>query len=165
MTDVIQVVGYKNSGKTTLVEHLVRTLTAAGLAVGTVKHDAHRFDVDREGTDTFRHREAGACMTAITSDCRTAFMEERPVPLEEIVRRMTDMDAVVVEGFKQDNYAKIVMLRTQEDEELLHRLTNVRAVVSWFPGAGGGGELPVFPLADADGLAKWVQANLLAQKP
>ena len=163
MTDIIQVVGYKNSGKTTLVGHLVRTLTEAGLAVGTVKHDAHRFDVDREGTDTHRHREAGARMTAITNDYRTAFMEERPVSLEDILRRMTDMDAVIVAGFKQENHAKIVMIRSEDDEELL-RLKQVKAVVSWLPGERRYGDLPVFPLGDADELASWVRANLLKRK-
>ena len=63
---IIQVVGYKNSGKTTLVSELVRTLTSEGYRVGTLKHDAHDFEPDIPGKDTWQHRKAGAQVTAIT---------------------------------------------------------------------------------------------------
>lgn len=159
MTTVIQVVGYKNSGKTTLVERLVRSLVEAGYRVGTVKHDAHGFDVDREGTDTERHRRAGARMTAITSPDRTAVMEESPMPLEAILRRMTNMDVVIVEGFKEEKYPKIVMIRTEEDAALADRLIEVRAIVSWLPGFTR--EIPVFAIEEPDELIRWAKAKLL----
>ncbi|MCZ8515257.1 molybdopterin-guanine dinucleotide biosynthesis protein B [Paenibacillus filicis] len=154
MTSVLQIVGYKNSGKTTLVEHLIRGFAKAGYRVGTVKHDAHQFDVDHDGTDTWRHRHAGAWMTAITSDHRTAVMEERHTPLNEILQRMTDMDIVLVEEFKQEKHPKIVMVRTEEDDKLVRQLVNVAAVVSWIPELKH--DVPVFSIGDADRLTEWI---------
>jgi molybdopterin-guanine dinucleotide biosynthesis protein B len=155
MTAVIQIVGYKNAGKTTLIERLVRKWTAEGLKVGTVKHDAHRFDVDREGTDTWRHRQAGAFMTAIASAERTALIMEAPVRLDEILRRMEGLDVVLVEGFKQEAYPKVAIIRSEEDVSLPTQLTQLVAIVSWLPALEA--ELPVFPVGAFDELSEWLK--------
>src|SRR5690606_142191 len=76
MQRVLGVIGWKNSGKTTLVERLVAELVARGWKVSTVKHAHHAFDIDHEGTDTFRHRAAGASEVAIVSRRRWALMHE-----------------------------------------------------------------------------------------
>ncbi|GMK41540.1 molybdopterin-guanine dinucleotide biosynthesis protein MobB [Paenibacillus sp. CCS19] len=158
MTNIIQVVGYKNAGKTTLVENMVRALTEAGYAVGTVKHDGHRFDIDHEGTDTWRHREAGASMTAITSANRTVMMEEKPVELSALVQRMATMDIVVVEGFKQEAYPKIVIVRREADKELLDNLSHIAAVVTWLPDIAFEG--PIFSINRPDELLAWYTQQL-----
>lgn len=157
MTVVIQIVGYKNTGKTTLVEKLIRALADAGYQIGTVKRDAHRFEVDHEGTDTWRHRRAGASMTAITSANRTAFMEEKHTPLDEILQRMTGMDFVIVEGFKNEKYPKIVMIRTEEDLELITQLEQVEAIVSWLPGVSA--DVPVYDVNDSDAIVSWAKSK------
>lgn len=162
MTSILQVVGYKNSGKTTLVEKLVLALSEAGYEVGTVKRDAHDFTVDHEGTDTWRHRQAGARMTAITSAKRTAIMEERPSPLDEILQRMNGMDVVIVEGFKHEKHPKIVMVRTEEDLELAAQLAEVKAVVSWMSGLER--DVPVFPVGDTDAVIEWVRTWVVANR-
>lgn len=154
MTSIIQIVGYKNAGKTTLAEFLVKALTEAGCQVGTIKHDGHRFDIDHEGTDTWRHRQAGASMTAITSRDRTVIMEEKSSELDDIVHRMLAMDAIVVEGFKEADYPKVVILRSAEDIELVHRLRNVIAVVSWEPELTFA--IPTFPIQQPDQLVAWL---------
>jgi len=154
-TPVIQIVGYKNSGKTTLIETLTEGLTNRGFKVGTVKHDAHEFDIDHPGTDTWRHRRSGARMTAITSDHRTAIVEEKPTPLPDILQRMANMDIVLVEGFKQEPYPKIVMVRSEADYELVDRLSHVAAIVSWLPNLPQG-DLPVFGIEDTHGVMEWI---------
>ncbi|QHT62877.1 molybdopterin-guanine dinucleotide biosynthesis protein B [Paenibacillus lycopersici] len=116
---VIQIVGYKNSGKTTLIAKLVRRLKQAGLIVGTVKHDAHEFDMDKPGTDTWKHQEAGADMTAISSASRSAIISNRPEPLSGLLAHMRHADVVLVEGFKQEHHPKIILLRETNDRELL----------------------------------------------
>lgn len=76
MARVIGVAGFKNSGKTTLVERLVANLTGRGFHVSTVKHAHHSFDIDHEGRDSFRHRRAGAKEVAVISRDRTAVIHE-----------------------------------------------------------------------------------------
>ncbi|WP_341278067.1 molybdopterin-guanine dinucleotide biosynthesis protein B [Paenibacillus sp. FSL H8-0537] len=154
-TSIIQIVGFKNTGKTTLTAALVKQLAEAGCRVGTVKHDGHDFDIDHPGTDTWQHREAGAHKIAITSPHRTAIMEQRPTPLKELLQQFGDMDWVIVEGFKQECYPKIVLIREEEDEALVKQLEQVVAVASWYPVSFGG--LPVFAVQDSAGMAAWIQ--------
>lgn len=136
---VIQVVGYKNAGKTTLVCRLVQALAGQGYRMGTVKHDAHGFDMDHPGRDTWKHSEAGAAVVAITSENagKTAIIEQRYTPLEELLERMDHLDAVIVEGFKEETYPKIVILRSHDDLGLLQRVRNVVAVASRIPDWSG----------------------------
>jgi molybdopterin-guanine dinucleotide biosynthesis adapter protein len=111
MAKVIGVAGFKNSGKTTLVEKLVRTLTAQGYRVSTVKHAHHSFDIDHEGRDSFRHRASGASEVAVISKERTAIIHElrgrEPPSLDEVLSRLQPCDLVIVEGYKRDGHDKI----------------------------------------------------------
>jgi molybdopterin-guanine dinucleotide biosynthesis adapter protein len=108
------VTGWKNSGKTTLVERLVSNLSARGLTVSTIKHAHHDFDVDQEGRDSWRHRKAGAFETAISSGVRWVLMHElrsEPEPsIDEILARMAPCDLILVEGYKQEPFDKIELL-------------------------------------------------------
>lgn len=92
MTRIIGVAGFKNAGKTTLVEKLVRELTARGHLVATVKHAHHSFDIDHEGRDSFRHRKAGASEVAVVSRHRWAIIhelrDEAEPPLAEILAKL-----------------------------------------------------------------------------
>jgi molybdopterin-guanine dinucleotide biosynthesis protein B len=109
---IFGIAGFKNSGKTTLVERLVAEFVRRGLRIATVKHAHHLFDIDRDGTDSFRHRAAGAREVAIVSGRRWALMhelgeqEEEP-PLEEILARLSPCDLVLVEGYKHGRHPKI----------------------------------------------------------
>ncbi|MBO9599082.1 MAG: molybdopterin-guanine dinucleotide biosynthesis protein B [Cohnella sp.] len=125
---VLQIAGYKNSGKTTLASAVVRRLSSRGCRIGTIKHDAHEFEPDVPGTDSWKHREAGAYATAITSKTRTAWTLERPTPLDELLGEMRShaLDAVIVEGFKDAPYPKVVLLRDEADADLLN-LPNIVA--------------------------------------
>ena len=110
-TRVIGITGFKNSGKTTLVERLVAEFTRRGLNVSTIKHAHHAFDIDHKGRDSFRHRKAGAREVAVISRNQWAIirdMHEEPEPtLAEILSRLTPCDLVVVEGYKRDSHPKI----------------------------------------------------------
>ena len=92
---IIAISGVKNSGKTTLIERIIPKLNKEGLKVATVKHDGHDFDADIEGTDTFKHRKAGAYGTAIFS--KNKFMvikEQKNTQEEELISYFSDCDAV-----------------------------------------------------------------------
>lgn len=116
---IIQVVGYKNSGKTTFLCRLIEELRVLGYKVGSVKHDAHDFDMDHEGRDSWKLYEAGAEAVAITSSKKSAVIRRTPLSLQELAAAMPEVDLVVAEGFKTEPYPKVVLLRGQEDEELL----------------------------------------------
>lgn len=108
---VFAVVGYKKTGKTTLVGHLVSEFKDRGYRVGTIKHDVHDFQMDYPGTDTFKHREAGADAVAIGSASRWVLQvwPEEKIVLQELLAHMPDMEIVIVEGYKQEDLPKIVI--------------------------------------------------------
>ena len=96
------VMGWKNSGKTGLVERLVAEITARGLSVSTVKHAHHEVDLDQPGKDTFRHRQAGAQEVVMATAARYAILHENrggEPPLTEILARLSPVDLVLVEGY------------------------------------------------------------------
>jgi len=129
---IIQIVGYKNSGKTTVTSKLVTRFKENGLRVGTIKHDAHNsFSLDQPGTDTWKHSEAGADRIAISSAERSAMLWAAPASLDALLEQMNGMDIVLIEGYKQANYPKLLLIRDPLDVSLLHELTSVIAVMAW----------------------------------
>ncbi|ANF97172.1 molybdopterin-guanine dinucleotide biosynthesis protein B [Paenibacillus bovis] len=127
---VIQIVGYKNSGKTTLITELLRLWAADGKRVAVIKHDAHQFQMDHPGTDTFAHTEAGAAAVAITSPTRTAIIREQPSTLQQIIAELAaqsadSYDLILVEGFKQEPYPKAALIAREADLPLLDHLTEL----------------------------------------
>lgn len=114
---LIGIVGWKNSGKTTLVCRLVTELTTRGLTVSTIKHAHHTFDIDHPGTDSHSHRMAGAREVAIVSQNRWAIMHENapgePEPaMAETIARLSPCDIILAEGWKAEAHMKIEIQRT-----------------------------------------------------
>jgi len=135
---VLQVVGFQNSGKTTLLEKLVRAALRYNLRVGTIKHHGHdgRPSEADVGKDSYRHRKAGADITAVVGeDMLQLHAIQSAWKLEQIIElyKWLGMEAVFVEGYKNANYPKVVMVRHNDDIELLTSVTNVVAVISWIP--------------------------------
>ncbi|MNO15095.1 Molybdopterin-guanine dinucleotide biosynthesis adapter protein [compost metagenome] len=128
---VCQIVGYKNSGKTTLLCALIQLLRERGCTVAVIKHDGHNFEMDHEGTDTWKQRQAGASAVAITSATRTSMIQERTSSLAELIEAFADYDYVLVEGFKQEHYPKIVLIRREEEFPLLGETSSVVAMAVW----------------------------------
>ena len=142
---ILQVVGYKNSGKTTTTCKLIEQFVQLGWKVGSIKHDAHSFEIDHPGKDTWLHRESGASVVAITSQHKTAIMEQRSTPLDELIERIQGVDIVIIEGYKFENYPKIVLLRNEGDIPLVQETSQILAISSWFPY-----EHPSIPVVDKD---------------
>lgn len=113
---VFGVSGWKNSGKTTLTSALIKELTARGYRVSSVKHAHHNVDVDQEGTDSFKHRSAGASEVMLASANRFALMheiakEEDEFELSGLLEKMSEVDLILVEGFKSSDIPKIQTIR------------------------------------------------------
>jgi molybdopterin-guanine dinucleotide biosynthesis protein B len=131
MIPAFAIVGYKNTGKTTLIEKLVRELTGRGYRVGTIKHDGHDFDYDHPHTDTWRMRQAGASVVAIASESQWVMQKFRqPPPLPDLLSRFSGVDLVLVEGWKHSGLPKIVLLHPHEDIFKNEELVNVCAVAA-----------------------------------
>ena len=117
------IVGWKNSGKTTLVARLVTDLKSRGFSVSTMKHAHHAFDLDQPGRDTYKHREAGAQEVVISSSRRWAIMHElqrdENYTLDDLLAKMQPVDIVLVEGFKSNAHPKIETHRSQSEMPLV----------------------------------------------
>lgn len=133
--NIIGIVGWKNCGKTTLATAIIGELSARGYKVNSVKHAHHSVDVDQPGTDSYRHRQAGANEVILASGQRFAVMHElrgaKEPTLDELLPRFGACDWVVVEGMKSHPYPKIeVHLETCDQQPLYHRDSTIIAVAT-----------------------------------
>ncbi len=154
---VYSFVAHSGTGKTTYLERLIPSLKARGLRVGIVKHDAHEFEIDREGKDSWRFSHAGADVTAVASATKAAFIERRCLDMETIISRIRDVDLILTEGYKHGPWAKIAVDRAALGRELVLPAEECFAIVSdrTIPGS-----VPVFPLDDPDPLADCLLKDL-----
>ena len=156
---VIGIVGWKNSGKTSLVERLVSEIAGRGYSISTVKHAHHRFQVDRPGTDSFRHRSAGAREVMLASSMRWALMhedtEQATSNLQKLLEKLEPVDLVIVEGFKKERHVKI---ETRRSEAAGPRLANgdetILAVATDSPDQSE--KIPAYDLDDTVGIADFI---------
>ncbi len=164
---VFGVIGWKNAGKTTLMERLVTEITGRGFSVSTIKHAHHTFDVDHEGKDSWRHREAGAREVLVSAGHRWALMSELrgapEPPLAELLARFSPVDLVLIEGYKRDSHAKIEAWRAATGAPVIARDDpTVRAVATNDPVEGL--SVPLLPLDDPAAVADFILAQVgLAQ--
>ena len=163
MNKVIGVAGFKNAGKTTLVEKLVSELARRGHRVSTVKHAHHSFDIDHEGRDSFRHRTAGAAEVAVVSRHRWAIIhesrEEEEPTLPEILAKLAPCDLVIVEGYKRDSHDKIEV----RNLDLAHpRLAGDDPTVVAVAANGSidDAPVPVFDRDDVTALASFIEQHV-----
>jgi molybdopterin-guanine dinucleotide biosynthesis protein B len=158
---VYGVIGWKNSGKTSLMERLVADITARGFSVSTVKHVHHEVDLDQPGKDTFRHRQAGAREVVLASKDRFALMVEHRGPepdLAAVLARLAPVDLVLVEGYKRDSHQKLEVWRRETGQTLIQPGDPlVRAVASDAPGLAL--SVPVLDLNDTAAIADFILAE------
>ncbi|SHL20581.1 molybdopterin guanine dinucleotide biosynthesis accessory protein MobB [Roseovarius marisflavi] len=156
------VTGWKNAGKTGLMERLVSEITGRGIRVSTVKHAHHTFDVDHAGKDSHRHRVAGATEVLLASRNRFALMhelrdEEEP-SLAMLLDKLAPVDLVLIEGYKRDTHPKVEAFRAETGNPLI--ATNdptIRAVASDSPLDL---DRPVFDLDDTISIADFILAEV-----
>ncbi|GAA6159308.1 hypothetical protein NBRC116589_14820 [Ruegeria sp. HU-ET01832] len=155
---VYGVTGWKNAGKTGLMERLVAEITGRGFTVSTLKHAHHSVDVDQPGTDSYRHRTAGASEVLLVSGQRVAIMQElrgAPEPsIDDLLARLTPVDLVLIEGFKREGHPKIEAFRAEAGNALMApENPTIRAVASDTPLSV---EQPVFDLNDTAAIADFI---------
>lgn len=128
---IIGFAAYSGTGKTTLIEKLVRSLKDKGLRLAVIKHDGHRFEIDKEGKDSYRFTKAGADISIITSCEKFALMEQREASFEQVVALVRDVDLILVEGYKQaTDLPQIGIARAATGKGFTHELSHFLAVVT-----------------------------------
>lgn len=160
---IIGVAGFKNAGKTTLVEKLVIELTGRGFRISTVKHAHHSFDIDHEGRDSFRHRKAGATEVAVVSSGRWALIHELRNEAEpylgDVLKKLAPCDLVIVEGYKRDDHDKIEVRNLSLDHPpLAGEDPTIVAIAA--TGAIEGAPVPVFDRDDVTALSSFVISHV-----
>ena len=162
---VFGVVGWKNSGKTTLMIGLIGQLTRRGFAVSVIKHAHAKFEIDHEGRDSYKMREAGACQVALSSPRRFALMRELgdspEMAFAEILAYAGKCDLVLVEGYKREAFPKIEIRRdgAASREKLQGSFPQIVAIASDRPKVEDDA-LPVFDLNDVKSIADFVVAKV-----
>lgn len=121
---------FSGTGKTTLIEKLVGRLKEKGLRVAVIKHDGHEFDIDHSGKDSWRFTRAGADISLITSASRTAFVERRGSSLLQAVSLIRDVDLILVEGWKLEDFPQIGLCRRSTGKGFPKAVEEYTAVVT-----------------------------------
>lgn len=165
MIPIISIVGKSDSGKTTFIEKLIPELNRRGYRVATVKHDIHGFEVDREGKDSWRHKQAGAHTVVISSPTKLALIRdvEKDLTLAELRERwIQDVDVILSEGYKKDIQPKIEIFRKEIHETpLCTKEDNLVAIVS---DQEVSIDVPRFSLEDIQGVGDFIEETFLKQK-
>ena len=156
------ITGWKNAGKTGLMERLVTEITTRGFTVSTLKHAHHTFDVDHPGKDSHRHRIAGASQVLLASGTRWALMTELrdapEPPLSDLLARLDPVDLILVEGYKRDTHPKIEAHRAATGNALIAPGDpTITAVASDTPLDL---DRPVFDLDDTTAIADFILAQV-----
>lgn len=151
-------VAYSGAGKTSYLEKLIAELKRRGVRVAVVKHDAHRFEIDKEGKDSWRFAQAGADVVAVADGEKCALMEYRPVPLEKLLSKIEGVDLILVEGWHSEAKNTVALYRASSGSGLKANPRGCAAVVSDTPLDTG--DVPLFPLDDPAPMASFLLARL-----
>ena len=149
---LVSIVGNSGAGKTTLLEKLIAAVTQRGFRVGTIKHDVHGFEMDKPGKDSWRHKQAGAVTTLISSPKQIGMVMdvERDYKPDELIVFLSNVDIILAEGYKRASHPKIELFRPEvypeplcgDDENLIALISNATVDLG----------VPRFSLEDIDGL-------------
>jgi molybdopterin-guanine dinucleotide biosynthesis protein MobB len=174
-------VGSSGSGKTTFVEKLIKRLAERGYKVGAIKHDAHRFEIDKPGKDSYRFKEAGAKVVVISSSEKLAMVRvnsDNELDIHEIVLRyFGDVDIVITEGYKKSDIPKFEVYRIENGNEpvmfdsphLLGIITNApeEQISKKLTQAGNSSFIKsgrkIFAIDDVEGVAGYIENKYLSE--
>ena len=159
---IFGVTGWKNSGKTGLMERLITEFTGRGLSVSSIKHAHHSFDIDHPGRDSYRHRDAGARQVLLASRNRWALMhelrDEDEPSLGDLLKQLSPVDLVLIEGYKRDRHPKIEAHRKETGQPLI--APEDETIVAVASDTSVSVDRPVLDLNDTAAIANFIAQNL-----
>lgn len=163
---VVSIVGTKSGmGKTTLIEGIIKVLKSRNYSVGVLKHDAHKFEIDKKGKDSYKFTEAGADNVVIASAEKLAMVQilKEEKTIDEIINLFHGVDILIIEGFKKNNYPKIEVHRKEIDDNLLCK--NPEFNISTFMAVASDEMLdvniPILDLNDVVNIANFIEDNFI----
>lgn len=131
---ILQVAGYQNSGKTTVITKLLKQLAQQRITTAVIKHHGHddTLDIQDSGKDTESHRNAGAFITGISSSGGAIFSMNHELPLEKAIDiyKVLDVQCVLIEGYKKVQYPRVLLCRNQNDSDLIIKSSETIALIS-----------------------------------
>ncbi len=165
---VVSIVATKsNTGKTTLIEALVPALKEKNYSVGVLKHDAHKFEIDKKGKDSYRFVKAGADRMVISSKDKIAMVEnvKGEMDIDNILELFLGMDLVIVEGYKNNKYPKIEVHRKEIDSKLLCEDDNFDKTMFWAVATNEKLNLNIqqFNINDINKIADFIEDKILKE--
>ena len=158
---VVTLIGKSGSGKTTLMEGLIPELNRRGYRVATIKHHSHSgFEVDQEGTDSWRHSRAGSVHVIIAAPDKIASYRtlKQELTLAEIVKEVREADLILVEGYRQAEYPSLEVMRSEVSQELIGTPGQRFAIAADFSVAAA---VPCFELGDFVGISDLIEQRFL----
>ncbi len=158
---IVSIVGKSDSGKTTVMERLVAELVGRGYRVATAKHHAHEFDIDVPGKDSWRHAQAGATVTMVSSPKGLGVMRrmDREADLDELAREAGDVDILLTEGYKREGRVLIEVSRDARSDSLVCDPAQLTAVIT--DGVRDVGDVPTFALDDVREVADLIAERFI----
>ena len=160
MVPVVSLVGYSDSGKTTVMQNLIRILKQRGYRIAAVKHASHGYTMDSDGTDSWNYAQAGADKVIIAGPQSLTIHEllQQEMPLAEIVNRIGNIDMILAEGFKKEPGPKIEIFRQGISE---NRITGIDNLVATISDIELPEELPHFSFEELDKVADFIVQRFL----
>ena len=155
---VLAFAAYSGTGKTTLLEKVIRTLKRRGMRVAVIKHDGHDFTIDREGKDSWRFTQAGADISIISSAAKTALVEQRPLSFAQAAAMVHDVDLILVEGYKQEPLTQIGIFRKASGKGFTADISRYAAVVT--DADMGDVNIPRFGFEDIEELTEFIMNHM-----
>ena len=149
---------YSGTGKTTVIEKIVRELRAKGLRLAVIKHDGHHFESDHEGKDSWRFAHAGADITIISSQEKTAYIEQRSLSLRQLIDMVHDVDLILVEGYKNETLPQIGIARRATGKGFTADLSRFIAIITDMDEIET--TLPRFTFEDIQGVTEFIMQNM-----
>ncbi len=155
-------VGYSGSGKTTLIEKLITEFSKERYKVGTVKHDAHSFEIDYPGKDSYRFKHAGSIRVVLSSKDKLALIEDREEekPFSEIKAYFLDCDLVFVEGYKLEDLPKIEVHRKITNHDYLFK-KSIENIIMIAADEEIAADVPTYNINDIEGIYEFIKERMV----
>ncbi|HEX79081.1 MAG TPA: molybdopterin-guanine dinucleotide biosynthesis protein B [Dehalococcoidia bacterium] len=163
MIPVVSFVGRSNTGKTTLLEKVIKELKQRGYRIAVIKHDIHGFDVDQPGKDSWRITRAGSDVVVVSSADKMAMIKkpEAEMTLEQLVGMVKDgVDIILTEGYKRSDKPKIEVFRSEVSDRILSQESELIALVT---DKHFDIDIPQFGADDANGIVNLIEERFLSQ--
>lgn len=157
-TPIIAFSAWSGTGKTTIIEKLIKELKRRKLKVAAIKHDAHDFEIDREGKDSWRFTRAGADVAAVSSGTKTAFVISRPLDLSGVVSGISDVDIILAEGYNNEDLPCIGISRMDTGKGFRRPCSSYIALITDDPSCNDAAAgIPVFGFGDIKEITDFIQ--------